>query len=495
MAAVKSTTGGPLTGLTTDPTDRNRLWVADGTTVYTSTDGASTFTVQSAGQALFAPAMAANVTKLYADPTVPGRLLLATVDAGLLESLDRGATWARRYGSVGADTAAVNRVLSTGGRLFLATTDQGLQSATGAEAFASTGKCLIDPVVTEVAVSPGDATTIYAGTTGNLYYSRDSGKTFKPASGMDELVGRVVASGDSIWLMSSVGLYQTKDQGSTWTRIAAGVGSIVFSDVAVDPKNPQRILLATDQDLFEGGGASLGVIEYRLDDKNSRRATGLSSSVASVAFDPMASSRVFAYQRRTREEQGVPTGVFRSDDTGNTFNNPGMGGESLVLRSAFRFGPQAVAADGTLYAGVWTSSGAALLKSTDGASTSTQVWTAQGWVPHSLHVDSAGAVYLAGRLQNVGIRKSTDQGASFSAHGAGLTGPALSVNHLAFGNGSAILAATQGGVWFASDGTMFADFNDGLPSGAIAWSVAILASSPKTALVTTDRGVYRRLLP
>ncbi|MFZ5468934.1 MAG: WD40/YVTN/BNR-like repeat-containing protein, partial [Myxococcota bacterium] len=498
FTGVDPNPGGPVLAIAADVAERDWLYLADGARIYRSTDAGQTFTALAEGASLFGAVPLANVRSLATDAQNPDRLLLATKDAGLLESTDRGSTWHRVETAAGPVADDIAQATVAAGALWAATRGQGLQQFFGA-GLQRVGLCLIDPVVTAVAVAPDDAQLVFAGTTGNLYVSTDGGKRFQPSSGMDELLARVTVTGSVGWLLSAVGLYRTTDSGQTWERVAEGVGSISFSDVTVDPRDDNRLFLATDEDLFEGGGASTSLIEYHLSDRTSTRPQGLARNIAAVAFDPSSPTRVYAYQRRGAVEQvgtgGPDTGVFFSEDDGHAFSPTALLGGSLVFKTTFRFSPLAVDATGVLFAGVTTAAGPALWRSQDNGRSYSEVWTGPGWVAHGVQVDPSNNVYLVGRLQAVGIRKSTDQGATFSSLDSGLAGAALFVNHLAFTSGGGILAATQDGAYYAADGNQFSAFNTGLTGTVAAWSVAVLPGSPPTALMTTDQGVFRRQLP
>jgi hypothetical protein len=231
------------------------------------------------------------------------------------------------------------------------------------------------------------------------------------------------------------------------------------------------------------------------------RATGPDGgSFAAVLFDPSDPLRVFAYERLSANEAGngdtFPTGVFVSADGGMAFSPTAMQGASLDLTSTFRESPLAVASDGTVYAGVYPmgTGPAALWKSTDQGQHYSQVWSADGGVVSGVFLDANDAVYLTLGF-NGGLLKSVDRGATFNPFGSGLDAGALSINSLAVTPDGGIVLATQSGVFYASDGINFADFNTGFSAPPIVWNVVVLPGPPATVFAGTDHGIFRRLLP
>ncbi len=494
MGGVDPLLGGPVLALAADTQARDTVYVADGAQFYASADTGTTFTPVANGLTLFGNATTANVEFLRNDAASPGHLLLGTSDDELLETFDSGANWSRV-----AIAGGVNDATVAGGKLWVGGREAGLLAGATSSALEHVGVCLVDPSVTAVVPLVDAADVVVVGTTGNAYVSNDGGKTFAPSSGLDELLGRVVTSGDSVWLMSAAGLYRSTDGGKVWARVAAGVGTISFSDVAADPADADHVWLASDEDLFEGRSPALGLISLKLSDGTFTRATGLGRNVAAVATDASSPGRLYAYQRQGARDTAptpVATGVFVSSDNGQSFSATPVQGQSLVLRSTYRFSPLAVGTGGDLFAGVVNPANApALARSTGPSAQPTEVWSEAAWVPYGVHSNSLGDVYLVGRGASVGVKKSTDQGVTFAPNDDGLIGFAKFVYQLAFAPGGGLVVATQGGAFYAAGGTTFSELTGFTGAAPVAWSVAVAPTTPPTAIVTTEAGVFRRLLP
>jgi hypothetical protein len=490
--------GGPALAMAADLADPNRVYLADAAAFYVSTDGGASFTATPFG-ALFPPAGLAEVNGLFTDPADPNHLFLTTLDVGLFESTNRGASWA----PTAVNMVGVNAVAAAAGRVFAATEGLGLLVGTNGN-YVATSTCPMLPVTRAVSVAPDDAGSVFVGTVGGaVLRSSDGAQTFLPQqSGIPEMLAKVaVTRGGDGWALASAGLFRTTDLGSHWTRVAPAGQILPWSDIVGDPLDANRFLLTTDEDLFEGAAAGQGVLSFSLNDGGLTRATGLDGgSFAAVTFDPTNPSRVFAYERLSVNEANngdtFPTGVFVSIDGGTAFSPTAMQGASLDLTSTFRESPLAIASDGTVYAGVYPmpSGPAALWSSSDQGQHYTQIWSADGGVVSGVFLDGHDALYLTLRF-NGGLLKSVDRGATFNAFGNGLDGGALSIDGLAFSPDGGVVLATEGGVFYASDGVNFSDFNTGFTTVPIVWNVVVLPGPPVTVFAGTDQGIFRRLLP
>lgn len=482
-----SSSGGPALALAADATDRQRVYLANNLSFFASADGGETFTETAFDRPY-------SVRGLHADPKNAQHLVVTTHDEGLLESRDRGASW-----TFVAFAHGVRAVAFDGARTFAATDGGGLRLSTGG-AFQPVGECLVDPVVPSVAVAPDDANLVLAGTSGGgVYRSADQGQHFTASRGIEELLARVSvtgpASAPAVWLLSAAGLFRSRDLGNTWERLAAEAGTLCFSGVAAGPAGAGA-LLATQEDLFPGGGAGKGVLRLSAADEVSPSSGLTGRNASAIAFDPTRPQRAFAYQcRGSSEDSAVPSGVFVSDDGGATFSasdlSAGMCG--------FDVSALAVAAGGAVYAGVLPGPAGPtnyreLWRSDDGGATFAKTWTgSDGFEARGVYVDASGNVLLTGRFGGSGgLKRSTDRGATFAEHGSGIGSPL--VNGLAFAPGVGLVLATEGGVFWAADGASFSGLNAGL-TALSTQGVAVAPAATAVVFAATADGVWRRTLP
>lgn len=482
-AGLQPNVGGPALALTADAADRDRVYLADGAIFYASTDAGAGFAPVAQMTDIFGGQSFANVTLLRADPSDAQHLLLGTTDDGLRETHDQGHTWARA-----SSPSFIYDAQFSAGALWVGTSDTGLLTGADSASLARTGDCLVDPSVTAVAALPGSSAVV-AGTTGGLYHSSDGAKTFSPSRGLDELVGRVIASGDSLWLASPVGVYRSKDSGDHWARVGAGIGTICIADVQLDPFDSDVAWVATDQDLYETESPPGSLLRLQLSDGGFRRAgIGLAANVAAVRPDPNVPGRIWAYQRAATGDAvgSVATGVARSDDDGVSFVSVGPASTSLALKSTFRFSPLAVRSDSVVFAGI-ADAGAQVWAGDAGASAT--IFASATAIPYGVQLGPTGDVYLVGR-NGPGILHSTDA-IAFTEEDDGLDGGAGQVFQLAFFDGGTF-AATQAGVWLSTGGA-YSELG-GFSQEPVVWSVAV-APAGDVVVVTTNVGVYRLRVP
>ena len=122
------------------------------------------------------------------------------------------------------------------------------------------------------------------------------------------------------------GVYVSSDGGATWKKSGLE-NSGTTGRIEVDPANPNRIFVAASGDLFNPGG-DRGV--YRSDDGGATWQLVLAPETPftggiDLAIDPSNPQRIFAAMWDHRREPdlrtygGLGSGLFRSDDGGNTW--------------------------------------------------------------------------------------------------------------------------------------------------------------------------------
>jgi photosystem II stability/assembly factor-like uncharacterized protein len=300
--------------------------------------------------------------------------------------------------------------------------------------------------VLDIAVDPKQADTIYVATaTGGVWRSTDAGRTLEDvwpddrtqaigalAIGSDGTLyagtGETGPGGGSI-TYGGEGVFRSRNGGKSWQRVGLERTSRI-GRIAVDPRNPQRVLVAASGNLFRGS-ADRGI--YLSEDGGDRWRKVLAgdnqtTGATDVAIDPSNARVLWAtmwdHQRTpdVRRYEGTGSGVYRSLDGGATWTRIGGG----------LFGPNpkggrmavALGRGGTVWVSVTSASGAfgGLYKSTDGGLTFTPRGDAgmlatggffvYGWWFGRLWLDPADENHVF--VPGVSLWESTDGGLTWA---------------------------------------------------------------------------------
>jgi len=215
-----------------------------------------------------------DVRSLAYDPRNPGHLFLGTGTGTIFESTDAGAHWAWLARLGRSDDYVLDHILmDPGGRTIY--------------------------VSAWSLVSPG----------GDLFRSRDGGKTWEALSGMRGKSTRALAVAPSDFNILTAGtidgVYRSPDGGETWRRISpADYGEIKnIESIAVDPTDPNIVYAGTRHLAWktQNGGATW----QRID-------TGMinDSDIFSIIVDSSDHSVVFV---------GACSGIYKSKTGGQSF--------------------------------------------------------------------------------------------------------------------------------------------------------------------------------
>ena len=312
-----------------------------------------------------------------------------------------------------------------------------------------------DSDVFSIIVDPEHSNVVYASACSGIYKSYNAGAVFKKIQGIPSTARRTrVLRQDPVHLEivyagTTEGLYKTIDSGKTFQRMTGP--DVIVNDVLVDPKNPDRVLLATDR------GGVLVSSDAAVTFKESNH--GFSArKVEALLVDPGNPSRVYAGVVNDKSYGGV----FASADGGVEWKHIG---EGLDGRDVFAL---AQGADGTVLAG--TNSGIFALDPESSAWTprntiANTVAKPVSEVVHGKHVtvekrekaparelgsrvfalDLSGEAWLASTAG--GLFTSTDRGVSWQG------GPAVGgVDYLSVAvHGVEMVAARSNGVAISND--------------------------------------------
>jgi photosystem II stability/assembly factor-like uncharacterized protein len=481
--------------------------------------------------------------QLLADPSNSNIVYAGDFNGTVWRSMDFGSTWARfaSYSTAGLQgRVALATTPAKPGTLFAAYSNAAgelngifsydttsLQNATlsmppGTPLGSSpcNGQCNYDLVLV---VNPTNPNILYFGAV-DLYLSTNAGASWTDLGGLwypqqstihpDQHAFVFVPGGSGSFLIGNDGgIWESANQGSTWTNLNAGLGISELYSLALSPSSsasPNIIVGSQDQ----------GLLAYSNPDWSQR----LTGDVGFTGFEPRNPSIAYLY---------VYANFYKSSDGGNTWNiastglnisdiyflppvaqdpnNPGvlyLGGTHVY--KTLNYAQSWTDASGTLSpAGVITamavapsnssilylgdSNGLVRVSTDSGLSWTTVLSTIPRSVT-SMAVDptNSSKVYVSfARRQTPIILASSNQGMSWTILPTiGL--PPAAVNELNV-QASALLAGTDSGLYFTNNVTSWARLGRGLPMVPV---TGIARMSNDLYVSTLGRGVWKvRLTP
>jgi photosystem II stability/assembly factor-like uncharacterized protein len=197
--------------------------------------------------------------------------------------------------------------------------------------------------ITDLVVDPTHADTLYmAASGGGVWKSTDKGNTFQsvwPADYTQTLGALAMGSDGTLWAGTGEanpsgggltyfgdGVYKSTDGGQHWQQWGLR-GSAAIGAIAVDPTDPQRVFVAAAGNL-SGTATERGIYRVSNGGKDWRLVLPTPNSTTGgidLKIDPTNPRRIFAalwdHQRNggARVYGGVGSGLFRSDDGGDTW--------------------------------------------------------------------------------------------------------------------------------------------------------------------------------
>jgi photosystem II stability/assembly factor-like uncharacterized protein len=181
-----------------------------------------------------------------------------------------------------------------------------------------------DSDVFSIIVDQNDPTVVFASACSGIYKSSSAGEQFQKIQGIPFSARRTrVLKGDPsnssiVYAGTTEGLWKTMDQGKTWRRVSNP--EVVVNDVLVDPRNSQRLLLATDRSgvlASDDGAQSFSASNHGYTHRY----------VSSILADQKDAETIYAGVVNDREFGGV----FYSHDGGQHWlqKSAGLGGRDV----------------------------------------------------------------------------------------------------------------------------------------------------------------------
>jgi photosystem II stability/assembly factor-like uncharacterized protein len=352
--------GGDARAIAADPQDSQHLFL--GTTIgwiYESRDGGASWKrLSKVGKR-----DDLVLDHILIDPAAPKHLIVAgwvidKPDGGLFESQDGGKSWYAQAEMHGQSVRALAAAPSNP-KMIVAGTLQGVYRSMDAgvhwQLISPEGSAEIHEIES-VAIDPVDTNIIYAGTWHLPWKTFDGGKTWsnmKDGILDDSDVFSIIIDPQStktIYLSACSGIYKSTTQGMHFDRVRKDQlgmdhAAIRTRKLMQDPQRPQIVFAGTTQGL------------WRTTDNSTTwsRVTGMETIVNDVFIDPKNTQRVLLATDRS--------GVLVSEDGGVTFK-PSNSGFTARQVTSFAADPKQV---GTIYVGVVNDKDAGgVFMSTDG---------------------------------------------------------------------------------------------------------------------------------
>jgi photosystem II stability/assembly factor-like uncharacterized protein len=203
--------------------------------------------------------------------------------------------------------------------------------------------------ILDLAIDPAQVDVVYAASaSGGVFKSTDAGRTWQSSwpEDLPQAIGAVAMTPSGVLYAGTGeagpggggityggdGVYRSDDRGRTWRNIGLK-GTSRISRIVLDPSDEQRIFVAATGPLFEAGGER-GL--YRTDDGGATWKLVLegdnpTTGATDIAIDPRDPKRVYAAmwdhirEPDRRAYEGVGSGLYRSDDGGDTWRRIGGG--------------------------------------------------------------------------------------------------------------------------------------------------------------------------
>jgi photosystem II stability/assembly factor-like uncharacterized protein len=275
-----------------------------------------------------------SIRALAMAPSDHNTLVIGALD-GVFRSRDGGATWQRmtpehpeimanhssmkNFVSVAIDPQNPDVVYAGTRHLAWKTSDGGLDWHNVKDGM------LDDSDVFSIIVDPKVPSRVYASACSGIYKSDNGAELFHRVQGLPHSAIRTrvlkqdPVRSNIVYAGTTGGLWKTVDSGVKWTRVTSE--DVIVNDVLIDPRNPDRVLVATD---LRGILASNdGFAHYTTSNR------GFSHRVVNeVVVDRKDPSRLYAGVAN----DGDMGGVFISEDSGSTWyqSSKGLNGRDIL---------------------------------------------------------------------------------------------------------------------------------------------------------------------
>ncbi len=288
------------------------------------------------------PGLQGQSVRAFAQAPSDHNILFAGTLQGVFRSTDAGGSWQQISPSGSKEIHEVESLAvdpQNPGIVYAGTWHLPWKTTDGGKNWQNIKQGVIDDSdVFSIIVDPDKPNIVYASACSGIYKSANGGALFKKIQGIPATARRTrvlrqdPVHRDTVYAGTTEGLYKTTDAGRTFQRMTGP--DVIVNDVFVDPKNPDRVLLATDR------SGVLTSTDAAVSFKESNH--GFSArKVEALLVDAGIPSRVYAGVVNDKQYGGV----FVSDDGGNEWKHIAQG---LDGRDVFSL---AESSDGIVLAG------------------------------------------------------------------------------------------------------------------------------------------------
>lgn len=201
------------------------------------------------------PGMAGQSVRALAEAPSNSHVLVAGTLTGVFRTLDSGLHWSQispvgsteihNVQSIAIDPTDPDIIYAGTWHLPWKTTNGGLSWRNIKEGI------ITDSDVFSILIDPNMPSVLYASACSGIYRSDNGGLLFRKVQGIPTEARRTRSikldplDHNTVYAGTTEGLYKSVNGGSSWQRMTSPF--VVINDIWIDPRNPQHILMATDQ--------------------------------------------------------------------------------------------------------------------------------------------------------------------------------------------------------------------------------------------------------
>ncbi len=326
-----------------DPKDANAIYVATWNVLEQHAAG-DIFRSDDEGKSWqLLPGMHGKSVRALAVAASDSHTLVAGATDGVYRSSDRGDHWERISPAGHADIKNLESIAvdpKNADVVYAGTTHLPWKTSDGGKSWTNIKNGVIDDSdVFSIIVDRTNSSVVYASACSGIYRTENGGEVFRKVQGIPfsarrtRMLKQDPANAQMVYAGTTEGLWRTSDSGKTWSHLTAS--NVIVNDILIDPRNPARVLLATDRgglSLSEDGGKTFAASNRGFSHR----------TVTALLADRQVSGSLFAGVVNDKEFGGV----FRSTDAGASWfqSSKGLEGRDVF---ALRQSPEGFILAGT----------------------------------------------------------------------------------------------------------------------------------------------------